>query len=64
MSPRLVGPGHGDLENPGEVMVWVPCGCGNYWCFLHGVHAHECECPDIEGWEVSPYTTTVEAFQQ
>jgi hypothetical protein len=34
---------------------WIPCACGNYWCTVHGKHAHECDCPPIEGWTTDPY---------
>lgn len=35
---------------------WTECqDCGNYWCNLHDMHAHDCECPAVEEWERSPY---------
>lgn len=38
---------------------WIPCpeGCGNYWCHIHRMHAHDCDCPTIEEWTRDPYTT-------
>ena len=36
-------------------MAWVPCICENYWCLIHGMHAHDCPCPPIEEWETDPY---------
>ena len=46
----------GDYRNKGYVCPctlqsssrpWVPCreGCGNMWCTLHKMHAHDCPCP-------------------
>ena len=29
--------------------------CGAYWCNVHQSHAHECDCPDPDRWEGSPY---------
>lgn len=40
-------------------MSWVPCGCGNYWCDVHQMHAHDCVCPPIEEWESSPYAEDI-----
>lgn len=29
--------------------VWRPCSlCGDYWCELHDMHTHDCECPTLE----------------
>jgi len=39
-------------DKPGP---WIRCGCTEYWCREHGMHAHECDCPPIEEWEGSPY---------
>jgi hypothetical protein len=36
--------------------------CGNYWCTIHGQHAHDCPCPGIEEWEadgIDPYSESV-----
>jgi DNA (cytosine-5)-methyltransferase 1 len=34
-----------------RVPAWVRCPlCEDFLCALHGGHAHECECPDIDGW--------------
>src|SRR4051812_42684704 len=36
--------------------AWIPCPCcENYWCLLHGQHAHDCPCPPVEEWDESPY---------
>ena len=36
--------------------MWIPCPhCCEYWCLLHGKHAHDCDCPPVEEWLVSPY---------
>jgi hypothetical protein len=39
---------------------WTPCDCGEFWCTIHGGHAHECACPPIEEWETDPYTAKEE----
>ena len=42
--------------------AWVPCStCDDYWCTVHGAHAHECSCPPIEEWETDPYAPRVTA---
>jgi hypothetical protein len=28
--------------------MWEKCDCEDYWCHLHGMHAHECCCPDVD----------------
>jgi len=38
------------------IAIWELCGCGCYWCNLHKMHAHECPCLEIEGWETDPYS--------
>jgi hypothetical protein len=31
--------------------AWIPCpDCDDYWCTIHGKHAYDCECPDIDIW--------------
>lgn len=36
--------------------AWVPCPCcDEFLCTIHRCHAHECDCPPIEEWEVDPY---------
>lgn len=42
-----------------QAPAWVPCQCepGVYWCSIHEEHAHDCKCPPIDEWEVSPYHT-------
>ncbi len=34
---------------------WRQCTCGNFWCETHHKHAHDCECPPIDEWQVDPY---------
>ena len=36
---------------------WSLCshGCGDWWCSVHQMHAHECPCPPVEEWASSPY---------
>lgn len=38
--------------------AWIPCDCcDNYICTIHGMHAHECECPPIDEWgDIDPYS--------
>ncbi len=39
--------------------AWVRCECcENFWCRIHGKHAHDCSCPAIEESEASPYDET------
>ncbi len=35
--------------------IWTPCDCGEFFCNIHHVHAHECECPPVDEWKYSPY---------
>lgn len=44
--------------------AWIPCawGCGDYWCLVHKMHAHDCDCPPIEEWEVDPYVEAAEVI--
>lgn len=38
--------------------AWVPCPCcEEFLCTIRRCHAHECDCPPIEEWEVDPYTS-------
>jgi hypothetical protein len=41
--------------------AWIECDCcGDMMCQRHGVHAYDCECPDIDDWALrndSPYET-------
>lgn len=35
---------------------WVPCRfCIEFWCTLNDEHAHDCDCPPVDEWEMSPY---------
>jgi hypothetical protein len=39
--------------------AWVPCPCcENFYCTIHRVHAHDCECPPVEEWTTDPYHGT------
>jgi len=41
-----------------DPFCWERClFCENYWCAIHAMHAHDCDCPSIEEWAQSPYTT-------
>lgn len=44
--------------------AWIECECcGGMMCQRHGVHAYDCECPDIDEWALrndSPYETRYE----
>ncbi len=36
--------------------AWTRCPCcENFWCNIHQMHAHDCPCPPIEEWPMSPY---------
>lgn len=37
---------------------WIPCqNCPEFWCTIHAMHAHDCECPSIEEWgDRDPYS--------
>jgi len=36
--------------------IWTRCACcDDYLCAIHGGHAHECPCPAVEDWTLSPY---------
>jgi DNA (cytosine-5)-methyltransferase 1 len=40
------------------VTIWEPCqDCGNDWCNIHGKHASECGCPDLDAWAKDPAET-------
>lgn len=35
---------------------WRRCSCcPDYLCMIHDQHVHDCPCPPIEDWAVSPY---------
>ena len=41
----------------GKHPAWVKCPCcENFFCTIHRMHAHDCECPEIDDWTVDPYT--------
>lgn len=45
-------------------VAWIPCECCDEWqCTYHGEHAHECECPPIEEWELDPYADAHPEFR-
>lgn len=29
---------------------WVECGCGRWWCRMHGEHVIDCECRGLTWW--------------
>lgn len=42
----------------GKGPLWAECpGCDNPWCRLHGVHAHDCECPSVDEMDFDPYVS-------
>jgi len=45
------------------IPAWSKCKCcDDFLCNIHGVHAHECECPDIEEWDrigIDPYSPCI-----
>lgn len=47
-----------------KIPAWIPCGCcDEFYCTIHGVHAFECDCPEIELWgDVDPYSPCVETI--
>ena len=51
----------GRADGGGErqaVTIWEPCrDCGNDWCNIHGKHALECGCPELDAWEKDPAET-------
>lgn len=36
--------------------AWVPCECGEFLYLIHGLHVFECDCPEIDEWEIDPYS--------
>jgi len=46
-----------------ELVIWEPCDqCEEFWCNLHMMHAHECECRDVIEWGdlgIDPYCNTL-----
>lgn len=37
--------------------AWIRCPCcENFFCTIHKMHAHDCQCPPIEEWKVDPYS--------
>jgi len=47
-----------ELARDASAGRWVRCSlCPEYWCQLHGQHAHDCDCPPVEDWPAgtSPY---------
>lgn len=43
--------------------MWEKCDCDDYWCHLHGEHAHDCVCPPLDFWleqhDKTPYDIKV-----
>jgi hypothetical protein len=56
-SQAKIGQRRGQLSEAVEMIpAWVPCECcEDYICTIHGMHAHDCECPPVEDWSTSPY---------
>ena len=50
----------GWTDPDGEAPIWQPCPCcDNFLCAVHGGHAHDCECPDLETYDergIDPYS--------
>ena len=47
------------VDETGDRTIWEHCTCcGNFWCNLHDQHAHDCDCPSVEDWEIDPYSST------
>ena len=41
--------------------AWLNCpACHDYWCTIHNMHVHDCECPPVEEWTTDPYSHPVE----
>lgn len=37
--------------------AWEACDCCEDWiCNIHGCHAHDCDCPPIDDWDIDPYS--------
>jgi hypothetical protein len=46
---------HADRTPP--CATWVRCDlCEDWWCYRHGQHVYDCDCPPIEEWTYDPYT--------
>lgn len=47
-----------------DPVCWAKCFfCENYWCSIHSMHAHDCDCPPIEEWTLfSPYDAKLSEF--
>lgn len=70
MKDESLFPGSEQDEPAGEYRVcrpkpiWYRCeDCENFLCSIHGIHAHDCDCPSLEEWDeagIDPYTHTVD----
>lgn len=41
--------------------AWEPCGdCEEFWCNVHGMHAHDCDFPPVDEWDTDPYSTPIQ----
>ena len=42
----------------GLLSAWARCQCcDDFWCNIHQMHAHDCECPPIDEWDRDPYSS-------
>lgn len=40
-----------ETAEPGTIVAWEPCeACGEFWCNVHEMHAHDCDCPALDEW--------------
>lgn len=47
---------HGGRPLHYDPSCWEKCRwCENYWCAIHEMHVHDCDCPAIEEWTGNPY---------
>lgn len=43
--------------------VWQACAdCGNDWCNIHGKHAADCHCRELDQWDCDPAETLLEDY--
>lgn len=56
---RASAPRTSDRDCSGSPPIWTQCQeCDNFVCNIHKVHAHDCECPDLETMDengINPY---------
>jgi hypothetical protein len=56
VASRIKIAGQANLAMARPAWVACPC-CEDYLCTIHGMHAHECPCPEVSEWEADPYST-------